>query len=396
MKHFNMTRDESQQKFINLWTNNNYHGSLAALTSYGKTRTAIKAIQQSNSKSTIIIVPQINLKQQWLKELKEWKIKNCEVYVVNSAAKLELNCDLLILDEAHTVGMADWFSLSWKQAKFDKLLALSATIYRKDKKHIELLKKAPVLMTVTFDEALKNKWVANYKIFNIALEFTKEEKIKYQNIEDKLEKIYKDVAEKTKTDLEYVRKNIFKLAKKFISNKENKELLVIGINYNRLINMRKNLLYNAESKKAQTLWFLKESKLNKKQTIIFSQTQEFADYIYNEFPSETEVIHSGMKDKDRELALKRFNDGRTKKRILSTIKAFNQGINIPILEVGINAAYTSSTIESTQKLGRICRIYGDKEAIFINLYIKNTQEVFWLKNSQYHLPKDKIKFVKLK
>jgi len=392
-----ISRDESQQKFIDLWIKNNYYGTLTAITSWGKTTCSIKAAIQCRAESIIVIVPTKELQKQWQLSLKSWKVKNYIVYVVNTAVNKEINCDLLIIDEAHSTASADWFSLSWKNAKFNKIIALSATMIRNDNKHKVILEVAPILMTVTFEEALENNWISNYTIYNIALEFTIEEREVYNHIEYNLNKIFRDVSEIEKLDLEYVEKNMFNLSSKYISQykktKDNKELYLLAISYNRLIGYRKKLIYNAQAKKDKTLWFLKDSKLNKEQTIVFSQTQEFADYIYENFKSETEVIHSGMKDKDRELALKRFKDKHTKKRILSTVKAFNEGIDIPQLKVAINASYTSSKRESIQKLGRIGRLFGDNNVIFINLYIKDSQEVYWLRNSQYGLFKDKIKWL---
>lgn len=387
-----MTRDERQEIIVNKWINNKCFGGLVAVTGFGKTRASIIAIRKTNPIKTFIIVPTIDLKKQWLKSLKEQKVK-AEVFVVNSVYKKNLECDLLILDESHMVGSAEQFSLCWKNAKFNKLLWLSATIERKDGFEKELLKIAPIIDTVTFEEALSNGWISNYKIYNVGLSFNFNDNQKYQYIEDSLNDVYAKVAELTKGNVDDVKRNMFDLARKFLANKENKQLLLLGLRYNKLINLRKSLLYDNESKRNKTLWFLKESKLNDKQTIIFSQSQEFADYIYSEFKEQTEVIHSGMKDGERNSALKRFLDGRTKKRILSTVKAFNQGIDIPTLSLGVNVAYTSSKIEMTQKLGRLCRLDGDKEAILINLYMKNTQEVFWLKNGLYDFDKSKIIWV---
>lgn len=392
-----MTRDESQQKFVDLWIKNNYIGGLSAVTSYGKTRTSIQCSLQSNAKSTIVIVNTIPLKQQWEESLKEWKIKNFTVYVVNTAAKLEIETDLLIMDEAHSTGCAEWFSLSWKNAKFSKFIWLSATIERKDEYHKNLIKIAPCLMTVKFEEALRNNWISNYTIYNIGLDFTRLERVKYQGIEDSFNNIFDEVAQIKKTDAEYIRKNMFTIARNHIKPKdyteESKRMMILSIQYNKLIAKRKKLIYEAKAKKDKTLWFLKESKLNDKQTIIFSQTQDFTDYVYEHSKDESVIIHSKMTKKARDLSLKTFLDGRTKKRIICSVKALNEGIDIPKLEIGICASGTSSKKDAIQQLGRICRLYGDKEAIFINLYIKNSQDFYWTKNKYYDFDKSKIKWI---
>ena len=94
-----MTRDESQLNFVNKWKNNNYKGSLQAVTGYGKTRVSVLCIKECNDPDTIVIVPTKELKRQWEFILHDNELENWEVFVVNTAAKKELVTDLLIVDK---------------------------------------------------------------------------------------------------------------------------------------------------------------------------------------------------------------------------------------------------------------------------------------------------------
>lgn len=384
-----MTRDESQLSFVNKWKNNNYKGSLQAVTGYGKSRVSVLCIKECNDPDTIIIVPTKELKRQWEIILHDNEFENWEVFVVNTAAKKELVTDLLIIDEVHTTGMADWFSNSWKNAKFNKVIGLSASPIRKDGKHKDFLKVAPILMKVNYEEALANNWIANYTIYNVGLELNSIEQLKYNNIEKLLKNLYLNMSAVTGFNIEHIEKNAFDIATGMLS-KGKWDLIKLGKEYYRLINLRKNLLYNAESKAIRTINYI--NKNPDKKVLIFSQSQQFADKIQEELGDICVTIHSGVKDKQRNKNLDEFkvNDNV---RVISSIKALNEGIDIPELMVGICASGTSSKKDAIQQLGRVARLYGDKHALFFNLYIKGTQDLYWLKNRQYGLDQSKIMWV---
>jgi len=391
-----MTRDESQAKFIGLWIKNNYMGGCAAVTSWGKTRTSIKCALECKSPDVNVIVPTKELHKQWNKALKEWKVPKYTVYVVNTAAKLSLNCDMLIIDEAHTAGMADWFQLSWTNAKFNKLLWLSATPERRDDKHKKLFSIAPKLMSVTFEEALENGWISNYDMYNVGVILNPSEKIIYNSIVEELKEVYNEIwrlvnyKKPKKLPKEYVQTNAFKLANQFLKTGV-WEYVKLGKEYYELIGSRKSLLYNAENKLLRIVNYINRNP--DKKVLVFSQSQQFADKLQEKLGNICVTIHSGLKDKEREYNLKRFRDGRTKIRIISSIKALNEGIDIPELDVGICASGTSSKKDMVQMLGRILRLHKDKHAFFFNLYVKGTQDLIWLKNRQWGLDQNKIKWI---
>jgi len=384
-----VSRTERQKQIIKKWIDNSCMGGMECVTGFGKTFTSIQAIQIIKPKSIIVIVPTKDLKIQWLSKLKEFKILNYEVLIVNTAYKLKLHTDLLILDEAHNTGSAELFSLCWKNASFKKLLWLSATIERKDDYQKELLKIAPKVDEVKFEEALKNGWIANYTMYNVGLELNNDEDIEYSRIQYKLDKLYDDVAKSTNSSYEYVRQNIFKMASKFL--KEGYPNVKYGAEYYKLIGQRKTLLYNANNKLLRTANYIKVNP--DKKVLVFSQSQAFADKLQELVGDVGVTIHSGMSDKDREYNLKRFRDKRTKIRAIISVKALNEGIDVPELDVGICASGTSSKKDMVQMLGRIVRLNGDKKALFFNLYIKGTQDLYWLKNRQWDMDKSKIKWI---
>lgn len=385
-----ISRDDKQEQFINLWLGNNCKGGLAAITSFGKTRTAIKCALRSGALSTTIIVPTKDLRKQWAIQLKEWNVPNHHIYIVNTAANLHIKTDLLILDEAHTVGMANWFQLSWKNASFNKLLWLSATPERKDNNHLDLFKMAKKLMSITYQEALENGWISDYTMYNVGVTLTNEEQLIYNKIDKSLEELYAEMVKLEKEDITTIRKQAFSLANQYLATKTWK-YVKIGMEYFNLIGQRKSLLYNAENKLIRTVNYIKKN-VDKK-ILVFSQSQDFADKLQVALGDICVTIHSGLSDKERDANLIKFRDKRTKVRVISSVKALNEGIDIPELDVGICVAGTSSKKDGVQMLGRVCRLYGDKHALFFNLYIKGSQDLYWLNNRTYSLDKNKIQWI---
>jgi len=216
------------------------------------------------------------------------------------------------------------------------------------------------------------------------------EKDKYEQLDYSLENLFKKVAKEFNLEYEYVKRNMFKLANIYLSSGV-WEAIKFGKEYYKIIGQRKKLLYNADNKLERTYSYI--IKNPDKTVLIFSQSQEFADKLQNRLNDIAVTIHSGIKDKQREVNLKRFKDKRTKVRVIISVKALNEGINVKTLDVGICAAGTSSKKDAIQMLGRILRLYKNKHALFFNLYIKDTQDQIWLRNRTYELDRNKIKWI---
>ena len=64
-----MTRTERQIEVLKKWRANNFRGIFQAATGFGKTYTAIMAIQgmvtKAGIESCLVVVPTITLKAQW-------------------------------------------------------------------------------------------------------------------------------------------------------------------------------------------------------------------------------------------------------------------------------------------------------------------------------------------
>ena len=88
----------------------------------------------------------------------------------------------------------------------------------------------------------------------------------------------------------------------------------------------------------------------------------------------------------REEALERIQND-TDIRVILTAKALDLGFDYPRAELGIDISRTSNPTQHIQRTGRITRHFTfengcEKEALMINIYIKDTKDYYWLKNSQ--------------
>ena len=168
---------------------------LECCTRFGKTMVGIILIKRMNLKfsdnTTIVIVPTINLLNDWISEnghIQTFNLKNVEVYVVNSfvLSGIKHKCDFLILDEAHRYSNIDsqYFSKILDNTTYTYVLALSATLDN-DKKEFLQSYGLRAGGKVTLQEAEMRGWVAKHSIYNLGITFENEyERVEYKKWND--------------------------------------------------------------------------------------------------------------------------------------------------------------------------------------------------------------------
>lgn len=373
------TKTQRQLQVVDKWEGNNFLGTLIATTGFGKTYTAILAIKRINPVKTIVVVPTLILKSQWIKELEGNKVENVEVFVINTASKKELECDLLILDEVHTVP-AVTFSEVFNTIKYNKLFCLTATIERADGNEQIVLNRAPIIDQITLDECLDNGWISPYQIYNLEVPFSPEE----QTLYNKTDNAFKYFAMR----LGYGGDS-FKNAQIYLKS-GTKEQKGIAAGYYNAMRKRKEIITNNSNKVKYTIDII--NKFPELYTIVFSESIKFADMVNAQIPNISVSVHSKMTAKEQREAMKIFKDGRTKKRVIASCKALTAGLDLPKLSLGICSSFNSSKLTSTQSIGRLVRLQEGKKAIIVNLYTPATQEVSWLNKKQ--LGQTNIKWIK--
>ena len=94
------------------------------------------------------------------------------------------------------------------------------------------------------------------------------------------------------------------------------------------------------------------------------------------------VITHQTKAKERKEVLKRFNAGTWP--IVATSKVLNEGVNVPEANVAIILSGSGTVREHVQRLGRILRKSGDKEATLYEVITRGTVEEMTSQRRRQH------------
>lgn len=372
------------------------------------------------------------------------QLKSVQVFVVNTYVKYtKWKCDLLILDEAHHYAGVDaqFFSSVISITEFRFGLGLSATISQKQRDFFTN-HGWNIVDTITDEEAEREGYVSLSTTFNLGIELTPADKKYNDDINDKFRYYFSKFNHEfelvcacnigNSAVLSVRLNNGTNLGKK--TGKEWREWWAKRNNWNGdknhpfspenitkyaaqgmfLMRKRKDKWQNHPAK----LPYIKKilEKFPSLKAVSFSETSEFADQVANIFPKKSVSYHSnlatiavkgdevvkvmdaehrkqlkadGYTIKGKSVLLKEalmlFEDEYSGVNHLVTVKALDEGMDIQKIQLVIQAAYSSTVRQDTQRNGRGKRIDPDnlgKRTIIINLYLKNTQEEKWLKAKQ--------------
>lgn len=380
-----VSRDERQEECKRNWLLNKGKGTIVAATGVGKTRIAIKCIQAVRSKypeiSVLVLVPTESLKSQWIEELDTWGLGfNTEVKVMMGASKKEYSCDLLVIDEAHRIN-SETIANVFQVVKYKLILGLTATFERLDGRHEILAKYAPVVDTITVEDALLNNWISKYKDYVVLIDVDDIDVYKRYN---------KSFVEHYEFfDFDYS-KAMSMLGTQGIKNKiayrdelskgqeDRKKEILQSVNYHAkgfitAIQNRKKFVQEHPEKLRIAQEIIKYR--SDKKIITFCANVKMAE----SFP--TGYVYTGKTGKKKNrLTLEEFS--ALPNGILHTCKLAEEGLNLPDLSVGIMLGVNSSKTKAVQTLGRVVRLSKDKTAEFFTLVINDTIETEWMKKSR--------------
>ena len=372
----NKKKDKEQQEHLKAWKSKGYKGTSIAATGLGKTRMGVLAITEllddDPNKVALVIVPTENLRdKEWLDEFKNWHMSHLlpriEFMCIQSAYKLVgHHWDIVVVDEVHTTLSPEYRNF-YENNLWDRLYCLTATA-PENKEYLEYLKSfAPVVKTTDINAALSLGLVSPYKIYNIGLEFTPDEMLEY----NKCNKMFNLAT--IKLGGQFV---AFENATKYRNGKDPELKKWANIFYV-MMQKRKKICFNASNKLKMTKEIV--NKFSDRKALVFSENITFAEDLQEILGDECVTFHSKMSTKERKEALKTFDDGRTKKRVISSVKALNTGFNVPECSLGICCAGSSKALDNIQRKGRTLRLVEDKVAIYVNMYVKGSQELKWVR-----------------
>jgi len=371
----NPEKDRLQKEHFKAWKNKNYKGTSIAATGLGKTRIGVMAVVDTLkdiSNTALVIVPTENLRDnEWINEFKKWGYESyldrVEFQCIQSAYKsIGGHWDIVVVDEVHTTLSIEYRKF-YENNTWDKIYCFTATLPETPEYQIYLENIAPIVKTTTLNQARSLGLVSPYVVYNLGVSFTPEEALEYNRID----KIFKDcTAELGGSFVAF--KNAARLLKSNDTDKRKTAII-----FHKMMNLRKQMCYNAFNK----LLVVKQltEKFGDRKTLVFSESIEFAEQIKTVIgDTQCSIFHSKMSKPVRKSTLEDFGDPDGI-RVLSSVKALNAGLNVPECSLGISCAGSSKALDNIQRTGRTLRKVEGKQAVYVNLYVKGSQEVKWVR-----------------
>lgn len=379
----NLSRTERQEQGVQRWVDNKLCGTLNWATGVGKTRGGLMAIsrflKKNPTKSVIIVVPSEPIQRQWNQELIDWNLfQQCSVKTMSDTSVNKYSCTLLVIDEIHKVGAPTLLNI-FKNVQYTIILGLTATFERLDGKDEIISKKCPIVDTISVEEAIENKWLADYREYEVLIE--PEDIDVYKEVNKEFYEHFSyfnydfNLAMKCATDW----KRRSELAKERCREDQSegfktvdKQILVHAMGFSRTLQARKKYIYN-HPKKIELTNLILENRQDKK-CITFSATVAMAEKIkYGAVYSGKDSVKKGR------MNLQEFvqQDGG----VLNTVMKLNEGFNCPDISVSVILGFNSSSTTKKQRVGRVIRQKEGKVAEVFTLVLKGTVEEEWFRKS---------------
>ena len=363
-----------QKKAIENWIAGGKKGCMILPTGSGKTIIAIKLIEIINS-STLIVVPTLDLMEQWTKFLSKYfqkiEIGNIGGGVFNITGITVSTYDsayirssfignkfaFVIFDELHHLAAPGYRTIA-EQFISPYRLGLTATYEREDNLHLDFPKLVGgIVYQSSVNELSRDKHLASFTVEKRYVKLLPEEEIEYQRNYDQY--------------LSYLHELGFRYGQLGLQ----KLIMISGKNQharNALLARNKalDIALNSQSKIEELRKILSENPDRK--TIIFTQHNKLVYSISTKFLIPF-ITHKSSKQ-EREDALNGFREDRY--RVLVTSKVLDEGVDVPDAELGIIVSGTGSKREFIQRLGRLLRIKpNSKNAKLIEIISSGTSEM---------------------
>jgi DNA repair helicase RAD25 len=363
---------EYQQDALDAWLDNNRRGVLELPTGAGKTVIALAAIAACDE-STLIVVPTIDLLEQWQRELEtefdtpigrlgggEQRVERVTVATYDSAYlradELGDNFGLVVFDEVHHLGAEGYQDIARLLAAPDRL-GLTATFERPDGAHETVADLVGSRVYTIDTDELAGDHLAPYEIRRIEVELTPEERAEYDEVQG--------------TFVDYVRSSninftsgsdYLQLVKRSGNDPQAREALLAK-------QRAREIMMNADNKRRQLGRILDRHREDR--LIVFTAHTELVYDLSERFLLPAITNETGAKER-REI-LERFREG-TYSRII-TANVLDEGVDVPDANVGVVLSGSGSEREFTQRLGRILRPKDDGgRAILYELVSSETAE----------------------
>lgn len=360
-----------QQEAVDAWVRAGGRGLVVLPTGSGKTLVAALAIA-SRKRSTLVVVPTIDLLSQWHTALREFfampigmvgggshEIAPITVTTYDSA---HIHMDhfgnrfgLAIFDEAHHLP-SPMYSLAAQMCLAPYRLGLTATPERADGNEAayeELI--GPTVYRKSISE-LAGTILAPYRTVRLEVDFTNEEQAKYQSLRECYLTFVKRLG------ISMSQPNGFSKFLALASRTEEGRAALDSFREQR------RLAFRAPAKMDRVAALL--ARHSDGRVLLFTDDNATVHHLSETFL--LPALTHRTAPKERSEILQRFHKGEY--FAVATSRVLNEGVNVPAADVAIVLSGTSSVREHVQRLGRILRRQHDKQAVLYEIITRGTSE----------------------
>ncbi len=369
-----------QSEALAAWRAARNQGVVVLPTGAGKTYVAQLAIDAVR-RDTLVVAPTLSLVAQWHRLLStsfrrevgvvgggEYRLAPITVTTYDSAhlylQELGDRFGLVVFDECHHLP-SDAYSLAARSCLAPFRLGLTATPERADGREALFEELVGPLVYRRDVTELAGEYLAEYRVEQILVDLAPEERVAY----DEARAIYRA----------FVAKQGIRMASggwsEFIMRSS---LSAEGREAMRAYLRQKHLAFAAPSKLTYVEHLLHQHRRDR--VLLFTDRNAAAYEMARRFL--LPVITHQTKVTERTQILSDFGEGNY--TALATSKVLNEGVDLPAANVGIIISGSGSVREHVQRLGRILRKQGDKQAVLYELVAADTAEVYTSSRRREH------------
>ncbi len=360
---------------LDAWDAADRRGSIVLPTGAGKTFVAIHAIQRVN-RSTLVVAPTIDLLHQWYARLvnafqtevgvyygSEKIIQPLTVTTYHSAGDLIAahgsEFKLIIFDEVHHLPAPNWGEVAlMSPAPFR--LGLTATYPTEEEQRGGRWRVDDLIGAIVYEQRIDDlvgARLAEYRTERIRVDLAEAERARY-DADFAVYAGYFRAHELPKTHGRYW---LQELMRRGAFDPDARAALLARQRLIRLLALAENKLATLEA-------LLKE--YADAQSLIFTESNEAVYLIARRhlIPALTHETHAA----ERKHILDGFHAGDY--RAIVTSKVLNEGVDVPEAKVAIVLGGTSSAREYIQRLGRVLRKVGSRQAYLFEVLVRDSVE----------------------
>jgi superfamily II DNA or RNA helicase len=362
-----------QKDAVEKWTQGGRRGVVVMPTGTGKTFTAFLCVERVG-RPALIVTPKIDLMVQWAEELERafgvevgmvgagvFEYKPLTVTTYDSAyIHLEKWADrfgFVVFDECHHLP-----GPSYSEAAIAGLapfrLGLTATPERADGgegRFPELI--GPILYRLDITD-VAGEFLAPYEARRVYVELTPEEEETYRTCREEYRRF---VAERniSLSGQDGFRRFLFEASRS-----------AEGWKAIRAYREQKRVVQTASAKFKLLEELLERHAADR--VLIFTADNATVYHIARKYL--VPAMTNQTKPKERKDILAKFHAGDYS--VVVTCQVLNEGVDVPAANVGIVLSGTGSTTENVQRLGRILRKHGEKQAVLYEVIARGTAEEY--------------------